>query len=194
MDIRAVKAQLRRGLKEEYFYFSREWPYKNISKKIIAEKYLVDKTQPDRPINDYKIYTISGKAEIMGIYVDRGIATKQAFFDRRFQYLDFTWGFDRVDHLPKKPKNFEYMFELAEKLAVGIPELRCDFYEVEQKVYFGELTFFDGGGFDHIEPIEWDNKLGDLLILPENTKKEKKREYCVTLSEKEPYNERNDKS
>ena len=117
-------------------------------------------------LRDYKIYTFNGKAMLCMINQDRGIHTRADYFDRDFNWLDFTWGFDHADTRPEKPKNYEKMFELAEKLAAGTCELRVDFYDVDGQIYFGELTFFDGSGFDKIEPKEWDELLGSWINLP----------------------------
>lgn len=164
LNIKEVKAELRKGLKQDYYWFSREWPYKDVPKKIIAEKYMEDKET--RGLIDYKVYTFNGIPKIMGIYCDRPYNTQADYFDKSFNCLGFTWGYPHMKNKFEKPKSFDKMFELAEKLAVGTAELRVDFYEVNGKIYFGELTFFDGGGFDRIEPKEWDKKLGDMLELP----------------------------
>ena len=120
------------------------------------------------PLRDYKIYTFNGKAEICMINQDRKIHTKADYFDKDYNWLDFKWGYDHADIPPEKPKNYGLMYSLAERLAKGTTELRVDFYEVDGRVFFGELTFFDGSGFDKIEPIEWDYKLGKMLKLPGN--------------------------
>ncbi len=122
--------------------------------------------QKSSVLSDYKIYTFNGKAKLCMINQDRGIHTRADYFDRDYNWLAFGWGYDHADVLPAKPKNYEQMFELAEKLAAGTTELRVDFYEVNGQIYFGELTFFDGSGFDKIEPIEWDYKIGNMLKLP----------------------------
>ncbi|SEL56907.1 TupA-like ATPgrasp [Ruminococcus sp. YRD2003] len=167
-DIDAAKAKINRSLKKNYYLLWREWPYKNVKPRIIAEKYMED-SEPSckgRPINDYKIYTFGGVAKMMMINSDRGISTRADYFDREFNWLDFTWGYAHADKTPAKPQNYEKMFELAERLAEGTPELRVDFYEVDGKVYFGELTFFDGSGLDRIKPFEWDLKMGEWVTLP----------------------------
>lgn len=125
------------------------------------------KARESAPLRDYKIYTFNGNAKLCMINQDRGIHTRADYFDRDYNQLDFTWGYDHADVLPEKPQNYERMYELAEKLAAGTPVLRVDFYEVNGRVYFGELTFFDGSGFDRIEPVEWDYKLGSLVRLPQ---------------------------
>lgn len=180
-DIKDAKKKLRKALKRNYYYAFREWPYKNVPPRIIAEKYMEDKADcftsngeimesgeaVYRPLKDYKIYTFNGAAKICMINQDRGIHIRADYFDRDYNWLDFTWAYDHADICPEKPKNYELMYELAEKLAAGTTELRVDLYEVNGRVYFGELTFFDGSGFDRMEPIEWDYKLGSMVALPE---------------------------
>ena len=118
-------------------------------------------------LRDYKIYTFNGEAKMCMINQDRGHHTSADYFDRDYNWLDFRWGYDHADVLPQKPKNYEKMFALAEKLAEGTPELRVDFYESDGRVYFGELTFFDGSGFDKMEPKSFDEMLGSWVQLPE---------------------------
>lgn len=161
-DLDSARKKLNKGLSRNMFYWGREWPYKNVPKRIIAEKYLQDSNSANQ-LTDYKIYTFNGIAKLMMINKDRGNNTKADYYDKDFNWLDFTWGYPHADIKPEKPQNFEKMFELAEALAVGLPEVRVDFYEVDRKILFGELTFFDGSGFDKILPDEWDIKLGSFL-------------------------------
>lgn len=93
--------------------------------------------------------------------------TKADYFDRNFNWLDFTWGYQHAEIRPQKPEKFEEMLEIAEKLAKNLPHIRVDLYECNGRIYFGELTFFDGSGFDKIDPVEWDYKLGSMVRLPE---------------------------
>ena len=92
--------------------------------------------------------------------------TRADYFDRDFNWLDFTWGYSHAEVHPQKPEQFEKMIAIAEKLAKGLPHIRVDLYDCNGKIYFGELTFFDGSGFDKIEPEEWDYKIGNMLELP----------------------------
>ena len=135
-----------------------------VSDKIIQ----IDKKHlnHDSALKDYKIYTFNGAAKICMINQDRGTHTRADYFDRQFNWLDFKWGYDHADFPIEKPKNYEKMFELAEILSAETIELRVDFYEINGRIYFGELTFFDGSGFDIIEPREWDLKLGSWVDLP----------------------------
>lgn len=163
LDIEDARRKIEKCLKTNYFWLGREWPYKNVKPRIIAEKYLGDS---DVAINDYKIYAFNGHAKIMMINQDRGAHTKADYFDRGFNELDFMWGYDHAEIKPQKPSNFDKMFELADLLSIGLPEIRVDFYEVNGTVYFGELTFYDGSGFAPILPKKWDEYLGDFIELP----------------------------
>lgn len=182
-DINSAAKKINKSLKYNFYYYGREWPYKNVKSRIIAEKYMEEgsefglyekemknslgnKTKEISSLRDYKIYTFNGEAKMCMINQDRGHHTRADYFDRDYNWFDFTWGYDHADVPPEKPRNYEKMFELAEKLAVGTVELRVDFYEVDGKIYFGELTFFDGSGFDKIEPKSYDEMLGSWMRLP----------------------------
>ena len=160
-EIKVIRKNLTKGLQQDYYLTGREWPYKDVPRKIIAEKYMEDETGQ---LRDYKFYCFNGEPKIIMINSDREIGkTKADYFDMDFNWLDFKWGYDHAPVKPLKPKKFEKMKEIAAVLSKDIPELRVDFYEVDNKIYFGELTFFDGSGFDKIEPKEWDKKIGDWI-------------------------------
>ena len=160
-EIKVIRKNLTKGLQQDYYLTGREWPYKNVPRKIIAEKYMEDETGQ---LRDYKFYCFNGEPKIIMINSDREIGkTKADYFDMDFNWLDLKWGYEHADVKPLKPINFEKMKELAVVLSKNIPELRVDFYEVNNKIYFGELTFFDGSGFDKIEPKEWDKKIGNWI-------------------------------
>ena len=164
-DIDTARTRINSGLKRNFFYYGREWPYKNVPPRIIAEKYMEDAKV--RELRDYKIYTFNGKAKFCMINTDRGTDTRADYFDESYNWLDFTWGYPHADVKPEKPANYEKMFELAEKLAKGTATLRVDFYEVNGQIYFGELTFFDASGFDKIIPESYDLKFGSWIKLPD---------------------------
>lgn len=171
LDIPKVKAELRKGLKQDYYLSGREWPYKNVPRKIICEKFMSDGTGED--LKDYKFYCFNGKVKMVGIYSDRNrpCPTKADYFDENFQWLDLTWGYPHAEVKLEKPEEFQKMIEIAEKFAKTLPMIRVDLYLCGKRIYFGELTFFDGSGFDHIEPMEWDYKLGEYCVLPKNGEK-----------------------
>ncbi|WP_311516625.1 ATP-grasp fold amidoligase family protein [uncultured Anaerococcus sp.] len=168
-DVVKVKKELKKGLKRDYYLSGREWPYKDVPRKIIAEKYMTDETGTN--LRDYKFYCFDGKAKVVGIYQDRntGKETTGDFFDMDFNWLDFTFNMPNAKVKPSKPNHFEKMKEIAEILSKGIPHVRVDLYLSNDRIYFGELTFFDGSGFDKIEPFEWDVKLGSWINLPDKT-------------------------
>ena len=167
LDINNVKKDLQKGLEQDYYLTGREWPYKNVPRKIIAEKYMEQEDGKD--LRDYKFYCFDGKAKVVGIYQDRNThkETTGDFFDMDFNWLDFTFNMPNAKIKPSKPNQFDKMIEIAEILSEGIPHVRVDLYLSNNKIYFGELTFFDGSGFDKIEPIEWDYKLGGWIKLPD---------------------------
>ena len=99
--------------------------------------------------------------------MDRGSDTKFDFYDMEFNHLPFTNGHPNANKQIKKPKNYSTMLALAAKLSFGIPHVRVDFYNINGKIYFGELTFFHWSGLVPFEPEEWDYKLGSWLKLPE---------------------------
>lgn len=169
IDFKKVKTELRKGLKQDYYLTGREWPYKDVPRKIIAEKYMTDETGTN--LRDYKFYCFDGKAKVVGIYQDRNTdkETTADFFDMDFNWLDFTFNMPNAKVKPSKPNHFDKMKEIAEILSKGIPHVRVDLYLSNDRIYFGELTFFDGSGFDKIEPFEWDVKLGSWINLPDKT-------------------------
>ena len=166
MDRNKIITDLNKGLKQDYYITAREWPYKNVPRRIIAEKYIVDESGYE--LKDYKFYCFNGKVKLVMINSDRmsNKSTKADYFDENYNHLDIKWGYDNAEMIPEKPEKFELMKSLAEKLAKNIPHVRIDFYQTPEGVYFGEMTFFDGSGFDAIEPIEWDYKLGSWIVLP----------------------------
>lgn len=167
LDKAKAKAKLKKGMKRNYFWQDREWPYKNIKPRILAEKYLKDGNSSD--LRDYKFFCFDGEAKALFVASERQSEhseTKFDFFDMDFNHLDVRNGHPNADVLPEKPKTFETMKVLAEKLSEGYPHIRVDFYEVDGKAYLGELTLYHWSGMVPFEPEEWDAIFGDWLKLP----------------------------
>lgn len=165
-DKNKAKQKINTCLKKNYYWHGREWPYKNVKPRIIAEKYLEDKS--DQELRDYKFFAFDGKVKALFIATDRADSsteTKFDFFDENFKHLPFTNGHPNAKEIPHKPKNFETMKMLAGKLSEGIPQLRVDFYEADGKVYFGEMTFFHWSGMTPFVPEEWDYTFGSWIDL-----------------------------
>lgn len=170
MDIEKVKAELRKGLQEDYYKKNREWPYKNVPRRAFAETYMEDEYGE---LRDYKFFCFDGEVKAMFIATDRSKGEHEVrfdFFDENFKHLPFTNGHPNATNLPDKPKMFEKMKALASKLSKGIPQVRIDFFEVGSKVYFGEMTFFHWSGMQPFVPEEWDYKFGEWISLPQKTK------------------------
>lgn len=168
LDKEAAREKIERSLKRNYYWHSREWPYKDVKPRIIAEKYMEDSVTQE--LRDYKFFCFNGEMKVMFIASERYNETTETrfdFFDREFQHLNFRNGHPNADVLPAKPEKFEEMCVLAEKLSGDIPLLRVDFYEVDGEIYFGELTFSHWGGMMPFEPKEWDEKLGSWIKLPD---------------------------
>ena len=148
-----------------YYWKWREWPYKHVKPRIIIEEYMEDKKTKE--LRDYKFFCFDGKAKFMFIATDRLIhETKFNYYDMNFKLLPFIQHYPNDKRKIEKPKNFDKMKKLAEKLSKGIPQIRVDFYEINGKVYFGELTFCHFAGVTPFEPEEWDYKLGEYIKLP----------------------------
>lgn len=170
-DIKAAKKKLRNALKKNYYECNKEWPYKHVKPKIIAEKYMVDSQYNE--LRDYKFFTFGGIPRVLYIAQGRGQnnPTVADFFDMEFNHLPFTIDHDMADNLPEKPRCFDEMKRLAEILSQGTPQLRVDFYEVDGKVYFGEMTFFHCSGLEKFHPEKWNRIFGDWVTLPEKSVK-----------------------
>lgn len=160
-----ARKKINKSLKRNYYFIGREWPYKNIERKIIIEKYMSN--EDGTPINDYKFIMSNGKLAYSFIASDRFEELKFTFFDKKGNLIDVACDGCGYDKNIKQPKNYSKMIKLAEKLSKGIPQVRVDFYEINNRIYFGELTFFDSSGFNEFDPKEWDLKFGDMLDLSE---------------------------
>lgn len=166
-DKKEAKRKIEKSLKHNYFFAGREWPYKDVKPRIIAEQYMED--DKTHELRDYKFFVFAGVVKALFIATERSkqSETKFDFFDAEFRHLPFTNGHPNADILPAKPETFEEMKCLAEKLAKGIPHIRVDFYEVNGRTYFGELTFSHWSGMMSFNPEKWDKEFGDWIELPE---------------------------
>lgn len=160
-----VREKMNKALKKDAFIDGREWPYKNVKRRIIAEKFMID--SEDEELRDYKFFTFNGEPKILYIAQGRGQGKEifADFYDMNFKHLDMTIDHKMSVDKPHAPKNFELMKKLAAKLSENTLEVRVDFYEVDGKVYFGELTFFHCSGFIAAKPEKWENQLGDWIDL-----------------------------
>lgn len=168
LDIEKVKKELRKGLKQDYYLTGREWPYKNVPRKIVAEKYMIDNMHGE--LMDYKFMCFNGKVECSFVCSDRfdDDGLKITFFDRNRNVLPFERHYPKSNKPIEKPFNYDKMIEFSEKLSQKMSFSRIDFYEIDKRLYFGEITFFPGSGFEEFTPESADEELGKLIKLPDS--------------------------
>ena len=170
-DVDKARKKINEALKCNFYYIGREWPYKNVKPRIIAEQYMEDSQTEE--LKDYKIFAFSGEARALFIASDRQNPNEQVkfdFFDVNFQHLDIRQGHPNSAILPDKPSNLKEMISLAEKLSEEFPQVRVDFYECNGKTYFGEMTFFHHSGFVPFDPDKWDAIFGSWIKLPDENR------------------------
>lgn len=160
--IRGVNKSLHRNT----FVLGREWPYKDIPRRVFAEEYLED---ANGELRDYKFFCFDGKVKYLFIATERqsGGEVKFNYFDADFNDLGIVQQHPMSDKPIAKPNVFEKMKEVAAKLSEGIPAVRVDLYEVNGQIYFGEYTFFHHGGVVPFHPDEWDFVWGNDIVLPQ---------------------------
>lgn len=165
-DIKKARKTIEKALKGNYYLSSREWPYKNVPRKILVEKYMVDESGIE--LKDYKFFCFNGEPKLLFIATDRTIKDEPNFdfFDLRFNHLPIINGHPNSKKPISKPPKFEEMIEIARELSKGFPHVRVDLFNVNGTIYVGEMTFFHFSGLVKFEPDEWDFRLGEMLKLP----------------------------
>lgn len=169
LDLVEAKRKIEQSLNCNYYLHGREWAYKNVKPRIIAEKYLEDRVVND--LIDYKFYCFDGKARAMYVAQGRPNNTRFDYFDIEFNHLPLKYGCPNSEYPISKPSEYDEMVSIAEKLSKGIPHIRVDLYDVEGHIYFGELTLADGNGMTPFEPEEWDKIFGDWITLPKRKRR-----------------------
>lgn len=165
LDIDIACNKLKKLGTRNYSLTSKEYPYKNVPHRFIAEEYMEDESGYE--LKDYKIFCFNGEAKFLFVATGRQEGdTRFDFFDTNFNHLSVLNGHKNADICPVKPQNFEKMLEIANKLSKNIPHVRIDLYNINGKIYFGEMTFFHWSGFVPFVPNSWDYKFGEYLKLP----------------------------
>lgn len=155
--------ELKRSMKANIYGKLREWPYKNVQKRVIAEKYMGD---GDGQLRDYKFFCFNGEPRAMLVASNRYTTHNFDYFDMDFNHLPIVSvaGEPLGDKL-EKPVSFDEMKIMAAALSKGLPHVRVDLYSTKENIYFGELTFFDSSGFDNMTSDMWDLKFGSWLEI-----------------------------
>lgn len=169
-----LKKEVRKWLKRNYYYTGREWPYKNIKPRIIAEQYMVDESKEE--LKDYKVFCFHGIPKFIEVDFGRFTQHKRNIYSLDWRLLDLRIKYPTDPSASiKKPEGLETIVKVAKILSENIPFVRVDMYSINKDIYFGELTFFHDSGFDDFEPEEWNQKMGDMLVLPGQKVEEKNK-------------------
>lgn len=159
------KKVLSKGLKQNYYWTRREWPYKNVKPRIIAEEYKVDES--GWQLKDYKVFCFNGEPRFVEVDYDRYVGHKLNVYDLDWNYIDFYMTSHNDPNVKiGKPEKLQEMLDVAKKLAAGTIFVRVDFYSIYTELYVGELTLTPGSGMIDFYPKEYDWKLGEMLKLP----------------------------
>ena len=171
LNIEEVKKNLKKSLKNNYFWHGREWPYKNVKPRIIAEKYMMEVQKDGQEcLMDYKFFCFNGKVKVMYIANEKANPPTTDYFDVDFNHLDLITKDKNAKIMPEKPEKYDQMKNIAETLSKDIPFVRVDFYCIDGQIYFGEFTFFHNAGLCSFKPDKWDAILGSWIELPEKRK------------------------
>lgn len=166
LDIEKACAKLEKSLKRNYYWMSREWPYKDVPPRVIAERYMEDVSAVN--LNVYKIFCFNGVPRIFQtIQNDKTDFESIDYFDTEWNRLELRQNFPNSAVPLPKPKTLPEMLRLAGILSEGHAFLRTDLYEINGRVYFSELTFYSDTGLAAFDPPEWDGLLGSWITLPE---------------------------
>ncbi|MGH4140376.1 ATP-grasp fold amidoligase family protein [Clostridium sp.] len=176
LDLEVSKIKLNKWIKNNWYWFGREWPYKNVKPRIVCEKFI---SETDNTPDDYKVLCFNGKAKLIEVHIDRYGNHKQDFYDEKWNKTIISQDGTISDFVYEKPQQFEKMIQLSEKLASDLYHARIDWFVVRNKLYFGEVTFFDGSGFAPFDQEEYDYLLGSWIDLPiEKNDKEQEDIEC----------------
>lgn len=169
LDKKAARRKIEKSLHRDYYLAGREWPYKNVPKRVIAEKFISpSQNSVTADLPDYKFFCFNGKVKFFKVDFGRFVEHHANYYSTEGKLLNFgEKGLDPDPNYPiELPINLGEMISLAEKLSENEPFLRVDFYNVNGKIFFGELTFYPASGMGQFNPTEYDDLIGNLLSLP----------------------------
>lgn len=174
INIKNIKSKFNKALKKNFYYSSREWPYKDIKPRIICEKFLMDESGYE--LKDYKVFCFNGEPKIIQVDFNRFLNHKRNLYSIDWEYLNFEIRYPSDKSVSiKKPVCLDEILTLSRKLSNGFPHVRVDFYIIGTTIFFGELTFFHEAGFGKFTPECFDYLLGswiDLSLVEKNQKED----------------------
>lgn len=162
---RSAKRKIENSLKKNFYYLGREWPYKNVKPRIIAESFIEDseKLVPE----DYKIFCFNGIPKLIQVDYDRFTGHKRNLYTTDWKYIDASIEYPSdAGYIIDPPLKLDEMLRLASKLSTGIPHVRVDFYYVNNKIYFGEMTFYHGSGLEKFSSKDLEDIMGQWIAIP----------------------------
>lgn len=165
-DYEKAKKKIKCALNTNYYHYDgKQWGYKNIKPQVFVEKFMQDGNKDD--LCDYKFMMFNGECKCVFVCADRNSGLRVNFYDVNWNLLPFTRHYPNTDYEIPKPQNLEKMLGIAKKLASVLenPFVRIDLYDINDNIYFGEYTFYPGGGFEDFTPLEWDYKMGSWMDL-----------------------------
>ena len=166
LDIEAARKELNKSLRTNYFYKTREWPYKKIKPRILAEKYLEDESGSE--LKDYKFFCFNGDVKYCQVIANRTTKMTIDFYDKEWNRIELREPADypNASELHNMPSNYNEMIEIAQKLSKDFPFIRIDLYNTNKSISFSEMTFFPTSGLGKFEPQEWSLIFGNWIKLP----------------------------
>ncbi len=165
LDYDKARRKIEKCLKRNYYYAGREWAYKNVSPKILAEMYLEDKSGD---LKDYKIFVFNGTARLIQVDYDRYTEHKRNLYTTQWEYINASIQYPSHPEIKiAKPEKLDEMIRIAEQLAKPFPHARVDLYLVNSSIYFGEITFYHGSGMEKITPQQLNDEMGGWLDISE---------------------------
>ena len=165
LDVQAAKKKITDCLSTDYYKLGREWPYKNVKPRILAEQLLY--AGSGKQLYDYKIFNFSGKPGLIQVDLDRFTGHKKNLYDINWNFVNTSINYPNDPNIViERPTVLEDMLELSEILSAGTYFMRTDFYIVDDRIYFGEITFYPGSGFMKFISEDFNLYLGSLIKLP----------------------------
>lgn len=167
IDVTAIRKKLQDYMNRPHISAGREWAYYGVKNRIVVEELLEDKSQPGKEIVDYKFLCFSGRVFCVVVDIDRFTNHKRNFYSTNWKRLSVSSDHENFEPDINKPENLSEMVEIAEVLSEDFPAVRVDLYNVNGKVYFGELTFYPWSGYVQFEPDDFDFMIGEKFVLPD---------------------------
>lgn len=165
-NIVQARRRINKAMRTNFYLRGREWAYKNVRPRIIAEKYMEDSSGE---LKDYKFFCFDGEPYCVQVDFGRFDVHRRNIYDMNWNFLPFENNTEHhydESYIIEKPVNFQEMIEITRKLSKGMPHVRVDLYNINGSIFFGELTFFHGMGVTKFHPKKWSYIMGDLIKLP----------------------------